>query len=97
MGRLAGTRVMTFYDYDMHVNRDGRATYHLRAGMKPLRPYGAYCTVRPYGDDRWERVTRWHSRHGTRYFVFPTLDEALTAGVNWARRREAEDARKAKR
>lgn len=81
---------MTFYDYDMTVLPNGREVYVLRANAKPL-PVGK-CVVFRKGSG-WGRMTYWHSRHGKREGWFATLDEALTSGIRWARRREAEVAR----
>lgn len=85
---------MTFYDYDMIVGPKANDRYALRANMAPL-PVGQ-CVVRRWEshDGWWQRVTQWRSRHGKRYEVYQSLDEALTAGVRWARRREREDRRK---
>jgi hypothetical protein len=94
---------MTFYDYDLSVTSTGSETHRLRADNKPL-PHGAFCTIRPatgveYLDGNffpvgyWVRKTRWAGKGGTRYIGYKTLNEALNAGIAWARRREAEDRR----
>ena len=87
---------MTFYDYDMDFRRDGAVFYKLRAHAKPL-PNGGYCTVYAAGQDCWVRKTNWQARWGNggiRYETYKSLDDALLAGVKWARRREQADARK---
>lgn len=83
---------MTFYDYDMAIQRDGSELYMLRAQMKRL-PDGGYCRVYPQGDS-WVRKTNWLAKWsggGTRYEMYESLDDALTAGIKWARRRERQD------
>lgn len=84
---------MTFYDYDM----TGPDSYALRADTKPLGD-GRYCVVRARpGKDAfpWERKTKWNGNGSIRYEIFASLDEALTSGIKWARRREREDRRAA--
>jgi hypothetical protein len=86
---------MTFYDYDLNFRRDGEAVYTLRAYGKPL-PNGGYCMVRQASDTQWVRKTNWLAKWGDggiRYEYYRSLDDALLAGVKWARRREAEDKR----
>jgi hypothetical protein len=83
---------MTFYDYDLDIRKLGADTivrHQLRANMKPL-PIGS-CTIRECGNGWFERTTQWNSRHGRRFEMFTTLDEALASGIKWARRREAQD------
>jgi len=80
----------TFYDYNMMISRKLRDAYVLCANMKPLE--GAHCWVYREGDV-WCRRTQWAGTGGRRYVCYDTLDEALTAGVVWARRREREDAK----
>jgi hypothetical protein len=83
---------MTFYDYDMTFDRAGNEHYALRAHCKRL-PIGS-CTIvhDSYG---WRRRTVWHSKHGARIEFYRDLDAALTSGIRWARRREAQDRREA--
>jgi len=80
---------MTFYDYDWFPSSD---SYALRANMGGL-PVG-YCTVRPKENGGWTRKTKWRGNGSIRYEWFEKLDEALTSGVKWARRRERAEKRK---
>jgi hypothetical protein len=86
---------MTFYDYDIVVPPRGAGrgwivTYHLRANTRRL-PVG-FCKVISYSDGSALRVTQGHSKFGRRERYFTSLDEALTSGVVWARRKERENA-----
>ena len=76
---------MAFYDYEMVVSRLGVVTYFLRADGKPL-PVGR-CKVAAALDGTALRTTEWASKNGRREQWFPTIDEALTSGIAWARRR----------
>jgi hypothetical protein len=86
----------TFYDYDMMIRKnDDVAVYLLRANAKPL-PNGGYCQVYAAGDNCWVRKTNWQAKWGNggiRYETYKTLDDALLAGIKWARRREQQDLR----
>lgn len=83
---------MTFYDYDLVYQKDGSSLHILRADMKRM-PVGS-CRVYPFLSG-WVRKTCWRSPASTRYEVYDTLDAALTAGIEWAKRRTREDQREA--
>jgi len=80
-----------FYDYELGYGRDGSWYLVLCAGGKPLMG-GSYCRVSKAGDNCWVRKTCWRgAKGGTRYLSYGSEDEALQAGIRWARRRERAD------
>ena len=82
----------TFYDYELGYGRHGNWFYTLCAGGKKM-PNGSYCHVSRQGES-WVRKTCWRgAKGGVRYETYKTEDEALQAGIKWARRREQEDQR----
>jgi hypothetical protein len=86
----AAMKDATFYDYDQIIKTSGIETFVLRANCRPMRQ--GFCRIEQCGKG-WLRTTQWHSKHGRRAVFFNDLDEALTSGIGWARRREAEDVR----
>lgn len=80
----------TFYDYEMFVHAK-HTTYVLRADQKMLPIGGCIVSSRPEGG--WMRRTRWRSKGSIRYEFFHDLDQALTSGITWARRREKQEAK----
>jgi hypothetical protein len=78
----------TFYDYDVLYGDSKMALYVLRANRSPL-PAGR-CSI---WRDRthWVRVTCTRSKFGKRYRRYDTLNEAMTSGIAWARKREIQE------
>jgi len=86
-----------FYDFDFIVGgtvpyygeRVRVTEWHRLTGL----PKGSTCIVFPKPDSdsgQWLRRTSNGADAGVRYESFSSLDEALTAGVTWARRKERE-------
>jgi hypothetical protein len=81
-----------FFDYDMTVDGNGQERYVLCRNCTPMV---GRCTITPHPTvpGAWLRKIMWRSKHATRYILHRDLDDALTSGIKWARRRTAEDRR----
>ncbi|HEY7229040.1 MAG TPA: hypothetical protein VH558_01580 [Pseudolabrys sp.] len=79
----------TFYDYDVLYGNSRMELYVLRANRSAL-PAGR-CSIWRDRNHHWVRVTCTRSKYGKRYRRYATLNEAMTSGIAWARRREAQE------
>lgn len=99
------TKHWKFHDYDMHIDMLVRENTGPACRIEARRyktvysltnlPKGSLCLVYSNGGelDRWTRKTRNEGMNGsTRYITYSNLDEALRAGVQWARRKDEEAA-----
>lgn len=88
-----------FHDYDMlldHRIKTGRGEFPRFPVVYRLThlPKGSLCLIyRSEGVTGWTRKTKNEGRNGSvRYISYRNLDEALDAGIKWARRKDEEAA-----
>lgn len=94
------TRDWKFHDYTMRVANAGPFTigetrcdhYYFLTNLSR----GSQCYVYPADGGYWRRTRNGGMNGSVRYQWYKTLDDALTGGVMWARRKDEEAARKAR-
>ncbi len=78
---------MAFFEYDMVLTPKGEERHILRIDGQRL-PAGRFCRItRAKNGHGWDRLTQWDSKHGRRTYWFESLDEAMTSGIRWAKKR----------
>ena len=89
--RTLRTNIMPF-DYGWRV---GRFTFHLGKERIRVCEYyhllgtlsGSKCIVFPHGSGWVRKTVNQYQKGSTRYAFFAKLDDALTSGVKWGRRK----------
>lgn len=88
-----------FHDYGMSFDRHikvNRDCFHYAVVYNLTNlPAGSQCLICGDGEQnsQWLRKTRNDNANGSiRYATYESLDEALAAGIAWARRKDEEAA-----